>query len=95
MHIGAHQFSAKVMGILRHLRATTKVGHTFLLMLNWAQKSVGVQKSLLEDTTDLPHLEGKWLKQLQQDMITAECKIIRPNAWKPEPLQVGDRCIMD
>eukprot|EP00957_Ditylum_brightwellii_P039124 2957913-Ditylum_brightwellii.AAC.1 len=64
-------------------------------MLNWAQKSTGVQKPLLEDTTNLPHLEGKWLKHLRQDMITAKCKIISPNTWKPEPLRAGDRCIMD
>eukprot|EP00957_Ditylum_brightwellii_P173446 13205691-Ditylum_brightwellii.AAC.1 len=83
------------MGILRHVKAATKVGHKFMLMLNWAQKSVGVQKPLLEDTTNLPHLEGKWLKQVRQDMTTAEYKITLPNAWKPEPLQVGDRCIMD
>eukprot|EP00957_Ditylum_brightwellii_P140675 10715846-Ditylum_brightwellii.AAC.1 len=82
------------MGILRHVRTTAKVGHNFMLMLNWAQKSTGVQKPLLEVTTDLPHLERKWLKHLRQDMITAECKIILPNAWKPEPLRVGDRCIM-
>eukprot|EP00957_Ditylum_brightwellii_P108316 8263169-Ditylum_brightwellii.AAC.1 len=94
-HIRAHQFSAKVMGILRYVQATTKVGHKFLLMLNWAQKSMGAQNPLLEDMTDIPHLEGKWLKHLRQDMITADCKIILPNAWKPEPLQVGDRCIMD
>eukprot|EP00957_Ditylum_brightwellii_P056746 4300544-Ditylum_brightwellii.AAC.1 len=28
-------------------------------------------------------------------MITAKCKIILPSAWKPEPLRVRDRCIMD
>eukprot|EP00957_Ditylum_brightwellii_P071821 5458789-Ditylum_brightwellii.AAC.1 len=83
------------MGILGHVRAATKVRHKFMLMLNWAQKSAGVQKPLLEDTTDLLHLEGKWLKQLQQDMTIVECKITLPNAWKPEPLQVGDRFIMD
>eukprot|EP00957_Ditylum_brightwellii_P113466 8651143-Ditylum_brightwellii.AAC.2 len=87
MHISAHQLSAKIMGTLRHVRAATKVGHKFMLMLNWAQKSVGVQKTLLEDMTNLLHLKGKWLKQLQQDMVTADCNIILPNAWKAEPLQ--------
>eukprot|EP00957_Ditylum_brightwellii_P136756 10428269-Ditylum_brightwellii.AAC.1 len=83
------------MGILKHVRAATKVGHMFMLMLNWAQKSAGVQKPILEDMTNLLHLEGKWLNQLQQDMAMVECKIALPNAWKPEPLQEVDRCIMD
>ena len=94
-HLGAHHFSAKVMGIIRHTRANTKVGHKFMLMLNWAQKSTGVQKPLLEDTNDLPQLEGKWLKHLRQEMKVARCKITIPNAWAPAPLRIGDKCIMD
>eukprot|EP00957_Ditylum_brightwellii_P158389 12055254-Ditylum_brightwellii.AAC.1 len=36
-HLKAHQMSAKICGALKHIQATTKIGHTFIAMVHWTQ----------------------------------------------------------
>eukprot|EP00957_Ditylum_brightwellii_P067205 5100648-Ditylum_brightwellii.AAC.1 len=57
------QLGCKVLSIIKHVRAETKVAKKFLIMIRWAQISAGIGTPILETHILLPDLEGKWLKQ--------------------------------
>eukprot|EP00957_Ditylum_brightwellii_P013528 1020121-Ditylum_brightwellii.AAC.1 len=64
----ATHLSCKVLSIIKHAQAETKVGKKFLIMIRWAQISTGIGTPILETHTPLPHIEGKWLKKLLGDL---------------------------
>eukprot|EP00957_Ditylum_brightwellii_P094836 7222406-Ditylum_brightwellii.AAC.1 len=51
------QLSCKVLSIIKHVGAVTKVGRKFLIMIRWAQISAGIGTPILEMHTLLPHLK--------------------------------------
>eukprot|EP00957_Ditylum_brightwellii_P181635 13836253-Ditylum_brightwellii.AAC.1 len=53
----ATQLGCKVLSIIKHVRAETRVGKKFLIMIRWAQISAGIRTPILETHTLLPHLE--------------------------------------
>eukprot|EP00957_Ditylum_brightwellii_P024977 1888906-Ditylum_brightwellii.AAC.1 len=39
-------------------------------MMRWGQHAAGMGFSILKDTRDIPHLEGAWLKNVQDGLNT-------------------------
>eukprot|EP00957_Ditylum_brightwellii_P204392 15339039-Ditylum_brightwellii.AAC.1 len=67
-HLQAKQLSAKVTSVMKQVRAQTKIGTQFIIMVRWAQMCTGTSIPILEDPQLLPHLEGKWLKTVIEDL---------------------------
>eukprot|EP00957_Ditylum_brightwellii_P180471 13747471-Ditylum_brightwellii.AAC.1 len=49
LHFSAVQFSKKTLGIMRHIRAQSKIGKKFLVLIQWAQLCAGTTVPILED----------------------------------------------
>eukprot|EP00957_Ditylum_brightwellii_P047828 3632948-Ditylum_brightwellii.AAC.1 len=80
-HLQVYQLAAKVTGTMRHVRAQTKIGNNFIIMIYWAQICMGISTAVLDYEKDIPHLEGKWLKVFLQDLCTISGKIHMVEAW--------------
>ena len=91
MNTNAEQVAAKINGTIKHVRAGTKVGEKFKMMMRWAQVSAGTGKSIFEESRELVHLEGRWIKQLIKEMQKIRCKITIINGWIPTPHREHDK----
>eukprot|EP00957_Ditylum_brightwellii_P022979 1734281-Ditylum_brightwellii.AAC.1 len=69
--------------------------HASQLSAKWAQLSAGTAFPILEETSDLVYLEGKWLRPMLQDMREIKCKMHLRHTWTPQPQREHDTCIMD
>eukprot|EP00957_Ditylum_brightwellii_P059397 4509901-Ditylum_brightwellii.AAC.1 len=63
-HVKAAQMGAKICNAIRHVRAGTKIGDKFLIMVRWAQLSAGTGTLILKETRYLKYLDVKWLGTL-------------------------------
>eukprot|EP00957_Ditylum_brightwellii_P087308 6645163-Ditylum_brightwellii.AAC.1 len=64
-------------------------------MIRWAQKLTGIAKPVLEDRKRLPHLEGGWVANLRDGLITCNAKIQATKPWITPPQRVNDQHIME
>eukprot|EP00957_Ditylum_brightwellii_P204712 15340492-Ditylum_brightwellii.AAC.1 len=85
----------KVTLLVHHLRSNSSVGKQIQIMLDWAQNSAGTQKSVLEDTRDLPQLEGSWLPHLHRKLKKIIAYITVLDTWAQKQHQVNDKHIID
>eukprot|EP00957_Ditylum_brightwellii_P020765 1565621-Ditylum_brightwellii.AAC.1 len=74
-NVTAAQTGAKICNAIQHVRAGTKTGQKFLIMVRWAQLSASTGTPILEETRHLKYLEGKWHSTLLTDMQHIDCKI--------------------
>eukprot|EP00957_Ditylum_brightwellii_P002522 193091-Ditylum_brightwellii.AAC.1 len=66
-----------------------------MALMRWAQLCTGVSKPLLQQKGPIPHLKGKWLWQLQEDLNYIKGQIHLTNAWIPPPQQENVKWLMD
>eukprot|EP00957_Ditylum_brightwellii_P178646 13607200-Ditylum_brightwellii.AAC.1 len=66
-----------------------------MVLMRWAQLCTGLSKPLLQQTGPLPHLEGKWLRQLSKDLNYINGQIHLTDVWIPPPQRENDRWLMD
>eukprot|EP00957_Ditylum_brightwellii_P067593 5131114-Ditylum_brightwellii.AAC.1 len=50
-------------------------------MISWAQQAAGISAPILTTHIPLPHLEGKWINQLQQDLFSINASIYTHVTW--------------
>eukprot|EP00957_Ditylum_brightwellii_P126663 9654710-Ditylum_brightwellii.AAC.1 len=55
----------------------------------------GTSVSVLEQGTDIPHLEGKWLQSMLQDLQATGGKIHLVNTWVVPTRRVDNKHLMD
>ena len=90
-HIGAIQTAQKICGAVKHIRAQSKIGRKCIVMLRWAQVFLGMNVPVLEETRNVDHLEGRWIRTLLQDMQKIKCKIQLHNPWLAHPHRETDK----
>eukprot|EP00957_Ditylum_brightwellii_P090498 6891895-Ditylum_brightwellii.AAC.1 len=66
-----------------------------MVLMKWAQLCTGISKPLLQKTGPIPHLEGKWLQQLQEDLHYIKGEIHLTNVWIPTTQRDNDKWLMD
>eukprot|EP00957_Ditylum_brightwellii_P090079 6860072-Ditylum_brightwellii.AAC.1 len=66
-----------------------------MVLMKWAQLCTGVSKPLPQQTGPIPHLEGKWLRQLQENLQYIKGKIHLTDVWIPTTQQENDKWLMD
>ena len=94
-HIGAIQTAQKICGAVKHIRVQSKIGRKCIVMLRWAQVFLGMNVPVLEETRNVDHLEGRWIRTLLQDMQKIKCKIQLHSPWLVQPHRENDKHIMD
>ena len=55
-------WQSKLQAVIKHTRAQTSIGKLFKIMFSWTQLIAGTRNSILDDTTELPHMESKWVE---------------------------------
>ena len=75
LHLGGAAFSelydqqqgiGQVTSFLRHWQAKSTIGTMLRILLSWTNYSLGISVSVLSDvTTNIPHMEAKWLSALR------------------------------
>lgn len=83
-NLRAAQTSVKIFGAVKHIRASTKTGHKFMIITRWAQVCTRTEMLIFKDNRELVHLEGKWAKQLHKEMREIKCKIVTTHKWIQE-----------
>eukprot|EP00957_Ditylum_brightwellii_P100377 7651052-Ditylum_brightwellii.AAC.1 len=81
--------------IVKHIRADTDSGKSAECMLQWAQQCAGTATFILEDTTPLPHIEGKWVNNLRDGLQHINGKILLCTHTLTPIQQENDNHIMD
>eukprot|EP00957_Ditylum_brightwellii_P060464 4591595-Ditylum_brightwellii.AAC.1 len=54
-------------------------------MINWAQQAAGISTPILTTHSPLPHLEGKWINQLQHNLFSIKASIYIHDTWTYPP----------
>eukprot|EP00957_Ditylum_brightwellii_P020863 1573523-Ditylum_brightwellii.AAC.1 len=67
------------------IAAANSVGKTAEIIIRWAQKLTGIATPVLEDRKRLPHLEGGWVANLRDGLITSNAKIKATKPWTTAP----------
>lgn len=81
------QGEGQIMLFLKHWRTQTIVSRILRVALAWSQFQSGLSKSILQDTrTNLPHLEGRWIKSLRTFLgkVNATIEVDKPYVVPPE-----------
>jgi hypothetical protein len=94
-HLKAIHLALQVEMLLKHIRANNSVGKTAKIMIRWAQKVTGIAKPVLEDRKRVPHLEGGWVANIQDGLITCNAKIRATKPWTILHQRVNNQHIMD
>ena len=95
-HLYHKQGTQQVEYFLCHWRGQTEVGKMLKCTIAWAQLTVGVSYSILENTTPpLPHFESKWLHSLRTYLASLQAGIELDDPCIPAPQRQGDSYIMD
>eukprot|EP00957_Ditylum_brightwellii_P013541 1020948-Ditylum_brightwellii.AAC.1 len=64
-------------------------------MIRWAQKLTGIATPVLEDRKRLPHLEGGWVVNLQDGLITSNATIKATKPWTTAHQRLNNQHIME
>eukprot|EP00957_Ditylum_brightwellii_P008877 672542-Ditylum_brightwellii.AAC.1 len=94
-HLKALHLASQVETLLQHIRMKDSVGQTALIMLQWAQLAAGTSVPVLEGAGRLPYIEGSWIANIRDGLITINAKIHIPLQWVRKPQRVGDIAIME
>eukprot|EP00957_Ditylum_brightwellii_P051987 3943285-Ditylum_brightwellii.AAC.1 len=89
-HLQAYQLGAKVTGTMCHVQANTNLGK-IVIVVQWAQMCASTSVPVLEQGTDISHLEGKWLQSMLQDLQAIGGKIHLINTWLVPTIRVNDK----
>jgi hypothetical protein len=86
----------QIQTFLRHWQCSKQPGTILRIAVAWVQYVVGTGVSFLTDvTTDLPHMESKWLKSLRYYLFTIN-GTIKLDTNTIQPLQhIHDCYLMD
>jgi len=85
---------AKVLQVLKHLRAKTTLGTLLTITIQAYQLQVGISRNVLEDTMPLPWMPDRWLNNLRSFLHSLGGTIKLENKWKIPKLQENDRHLM-
>eukprot|EP00957_Ditylum_brightwellii_P142909 10888641-Ditylum_brightwellii.AAC.2 len=94
-HLQAYQLGAKVVGARRHVQANTKLGGNFITIVHWAQMCASTGVTVLEQGTEIPHLDGKWLRSMLHDLHAIRRKIHLVNVWVVPAMRESDKHLKD
>eukprot|EP00957_Ditylum_brightwellii_P059885 4546156-Ditylum_brightwellii.AAC.1 len=64
-------------------------------MLRWAQQAARIANQVLENHGRLAYLEGAWIPNVQDGLITIIAKMVLTKLWVVKSQQEGDMMIMD
>lgn len=86
----------QIQYLVKHWTSTLKPGLTQRIAVAWAQTSLGVGWSFLENvTTPLPHFESEWLRVLRNFLKSINGRMRLDDAQVPKTQRVNDTYIMD
>ena len=95
-HLGVEQGVLQVSYFLRHWRLQSQVGILLKCSLAWLQLSLGVSYPVLEQpTTELPHMESKWLASMRLFLSEHGLQIVLDSPQVPPLQRQNDEFIMD
>ena len=81
---------------IKHWRTPGPVNKHLQIAISWLQLSLGISFSLFENTKiNLPHLEGKWFKELRNFLQQQNINIILQDNHIPKLQRENDFHIMD
>jgi len=86
---------AKILCIIRHVRANTSIGNLFLIALRWAQIQAGTSRHILTTNRPMPHVESDWFLQLRSVLWTINGAIWIKKSWRQKPQRDNDIFLMD
>ena len=73
---------AKILCIIRHVRANTSIGNLFLIALRWAQIQAGTSHHILTTNRPMPHVESNWFMQLRSVLWKTDGKLWIKKSWR-------------
>jgi len=85
---------AKVLQVLKHLRAKTTLGTLLTITIQAYQLQAGIPENVLEDTTPLPWMPDRWLNNLRHFLHSIGGTIELENKWTIPKLRENDRHLM-
>eukprot|EP00957_Ditylum_brightwellii_P181976 13863802-Ditylum_brightwellii.AAC.1 len=71
----AVHLALQVETLLKHYQASNRVGNTAEIRLRWTQKATGIAQQVLEDKKRLPYLEGEWISNVCDELITINAEL--------------------
>ena len=95
-HLYVQQGVGQITTFLKHWRTKSTAGKLLQIAVAWFQQQAGVSFSILQDvTTDLPHLESKWIASLRKFLADIGMKFHLDETAIPKLQRQYDVHIMD
>eukprot|EP00957_Ditylum_brightwellii_P105676 8058655-Ditylum_brightwellii.AAC.1 len=85
----------QVETLLKHYQASNSARNTAKIMLRWAQKATGIARPVLEDKKRLPYLEGGWISNIRDGLITINAELKTTEPWITAPQQEHNQHLME
>ena len=90
------QGTGQIMAFLKYWRSPCQAGQLLRHATAWAQYGIGTSVSFLTDvTTELPHMEARWLSSVRTYLCTLSCRIEMDKQYIPNIERIHDHHIMD
>jgi len=95
-NLHTEQGLAKVLQVLKHIRAKTMLGTLLTITIQAYQLQAGISGNILEDTMPLPWMPDRWLNNLRSFLhsIGGTIKLETNGKYQNSEKTIGTECLI-
>jgi hypothetical protein len=93
-HLYTEMMGMKVETLISHLRASTELGTSFIININYIQLLAGTKQPIFQSKDDLSYVQMNWLLHIRNFLMEINATLEISNLWRPQKQCQNDQFLM-